>query len=270
MAHVGFLQHLFETDHLSSVDTIVASSIGSVIGSLFLIGYTPLEIKNLMNKVNMSLMPLTAMSEMTTRTYGAETGNDLVHFLEAAFDKKIGKDATFKDLFEKRGSRMIITATNLNRSETRFFSVDTDPHTKILDACRMSMSLPFLFTPVPYQGSLYIDGSILNNYPITFAKEDFRERYPDASVEDGVLGMNIVMHKRETGDFINYAIQVPVSCMLNMQRKTHSECTINIDLPDIDALNFALSTDERDEIFKRGHFCESDIKTDIIGAFREV
>ena len=44
--------------------------------------------------------------------------------------------------------------------------VKTEPDMPIRLALRMSMSIPAFFTAVPYQGRTYIDGGVVDNYPI--------------------------------------------------------------------------------------------------------
>jgi hypothetical protein len=43
---------------------------------------------------------------------------------------------------------------------------------RIIDAVRITTSIPFYFFPAKYNGSLYIDGGITNNYPIDIIPPD--------------------------------------------------------------------------------------------------
>jgi NTE family protein len=78
------------------------------------------------------------------------------------------------------GVDLIITGTNITQHGTRYFSVYHTPDFPVIEAVQISMSLPGVFKPVfvktdvrkgdedqkdKYAG-LYIDGGMLNNYPI--------------------------------------------------------------------------------------------------------
>ena len=42
----------------------------------------------------------------------------------------------------------------------------------VLLAIRMSFSIPFVFTPVKYNNNFYVDGSVLNDFPIDLCDKD--------------------------------------------------------------------------------------------------
>lgn len=83
--------------------------------------------------------------------------------------KKLNKNfpqLQFKELY--------ITGTKLSDSSLKVFSADTDPDMSIIDSVRITMSFPFGFEPVLYQGEYYSDGGIADNYPMSiFDQEKF-------------------------------------------------------------------------------------------------
>ena len=80
--------------------------------------------------------------------------------------------ATFAE-FQERGFRELsIVATNLSKRRPEVFSFSTTPHVAVADAVRMSMSIPFYFNALRFdghqfgEGDLYADGGMYNNFPI--------------------------------------------------------------------------------------------------------
>jgi NTE family protein len=80
--------------------------------------------------------------------------------------------ATFVD-FRQRGFRdLYMVATNISRGTAEVFSADTTPDVAVADAVRLSMSIPLYFEALQFdgqkfgQGDFYIDGGVLNNYPV--------------------------------------------------------------------------------------------------------
>ena len=50
-----------------------------------------------------------------------------------------------------------------------FDNVNT-PELKIIDAIRMAISIPFVFSIKKYNENIYVDGAIINNFPINLFK----------------------------------------------------------------------------------------------------
>jgi len=71
------------------------------------------------------------------------------------------------------GTELCVSVANISRSQNELLHVNTTPELPIKYAIRASMSLPFVFDPVRlgknlglHPGDVYIDGGILNNFPI--------------------------------------------------------------------------------------------------------
>ncbi len=56
-------------------------------------------------------------------------------------------------------------------------------HGDLGDAIRSSMSFPFMFRPVDYEGTILYDGGIYNNFPVDVAQEEFHPAY--------IIGSNV-------------------------------------------------------------------------------
>ena len=72
---------------------------------------------------------------------------------------------TFLDLYQRYGTELCITVSNLSRQQMEFFHVKTTPEVPIKFAIRASMSVPCLWEPIElWEGE--IDGGLYNNYPL--------------------------------------------------------------------------------------------------------
>tara|TARA_B100000902_G_scaffold355616_1_gene368670 strand:- start:59 stop:790 length:732 start_codon:yes stop_codon:yes gene_type:complete len=74
-----------------------------------------------------------------------------------------GCDPTFEELDMK----IYVSAYCLNSSTTDYFSRDTHPNMKVIDAVCMSMAIPLIFACGKYNGKSYIDGGTQEQYPMT-------------------------------------------------------------------------------------------------------
>jgi predicted acylesterase/phospholipase RssA len=80
--------------------------------------------------------------------------------------KDFGVDVTFQEFYERTGIELHFTVTELNKFQTVDFSHKTHPKQGLVEACYMSCCYPFGFTPIYRDGCCYIDGGIINDYPV--------------------------------------------------------------------------------------------------------
>jgi len=80
--------------------------------------------------------------------------------------KDFGMDVTFQEFYERTGIELHFTVTELNKFQSVDFSYKTHPKQGLVEACYMSCCYPFGFTPIYRDGCCYIDGGIINDYPV--------------------------------------------------------------------------------------------------------
>ena len=80
--------------------------------------------------------------------------------------KDISVNVTFQEFYERTGIELHFTVTELNKFQTVDFSHKTHPKQGLVEACYMSCCYPFGFTPIYRDGCCYIDGGIINEYPV--------------------------------------------------------------------------------------------------------
>ena len=166
------------------IDYIGGTSIGSIIGALYAVGYDPDMIEKLVreqdwnqvlyDKFSEELMPIDR--RMNERRY-------LATFPITNGKMKV-KSAFVEGVYVNMLlSRLMLPAHNIqdySKLSVPFYCIATD----VEHACqyemtsgslsrsvRASMSIPFLFQPVTIDGRLLIDGGMVNNFPVRNMKE---------------------------------------------------------------------------------------------------
>ena len=183
IAFLGSYKALEELDKLKDIECYCGTSIGSIILFLINIGYTPDELSQELVVKELSTLKDIRVSQLLTR-YGIDTGKKITDWIESmAIKKEFDKDTTFQDLFNKTNKKLIVVASNLNTYSPIYFSVDTSPDLRVIDAIRMSISIPILFTNKTYKGHIYVDGALTDNYPIRYFSDKLSES----------LGLKIVL-----------------------------------------------------------------------------
>lgn len=201
IAHVGLIKALEE--HNIPIDYITGTSMGSIVGALYAMGYTPDE-----------MMAIMTSKEFLDWAFGNIPKEELYYFLTPEktpeiFTFNLGKlksdtsqnptkvlqriipesvinpmpmNFAFMELFdpytaqcEGNFDNLFVPyraiAANVNEKRKEVFS-----HGSLGDAVRASMSIPVAYKPISINGDLMYDGGIYDNFPVEPMQEEF---HPD-------------------------------------------------------------------------------------------
>lgn len=78
----------------------------------------------------------------------------------------IHTDITMKELYEHTNISLYLYTIDVNTFEIISLNHNDFPNLEVLKAIEMSCAIPYIFQPVEHNGDFYIDGGLLNNYPI--------------------------------------------------------------------------------------------------------
>ena len=145
-AHLGFLQALNEIGIYP--DIISGTSAGALAGVLIADGYSPREILKMLN----SGSRLDFMRPALPRE-GLLQISGIIKILQASLRAK---------KFEDLKIPLYVAATDINNGIAVYFSEG-----ELLDKVIASMSIPVLFQPVVINKIQYLDGGIVDNFPVT-------------------------------------------------------------------------------------------------------
>ena len=80
--------------------------------------------------------------------------------------KGLKYEITFKELYEYSNIKLNVFALNFNTFKNETFNYELTPDYPVIDAVYMSATFPFVFKPIYYNNSYYIDGGVENDYPV--------------------------------------------------------------------------------------------------------
>lgn len=198
IAHIPLLQTL---DSLGIVpDLIVGNSMGSVVGGLYAMGYSGDSIASIVKKANWDQL---IGGRVSLKNVSVEEKTEFGRYL-VDLDYSKGKVKVGKFLLNDQNLRQFIamltfpsyTISDFNKLPIPFRAVATDivngkivvlDNGSLATAMRASMSLPGVFSPVPYKNTLLIDGAILNNFPVDVAKDLGADIIIGSDVGDGMM-----------------------------------------------------------------------------------
>ena len=166
------------------VDYIAGTSIGSIIGSLYAVGYDPDVIEKMVreqdwNQIIYDKIPLVYLpvdKKIETRQYLATfpITNGKIKM------KSSMVDGVYVNMLLSRLMMPADKNHDYRKLPVPFFCIATDVEKacqyemdkgNLSRSVRASMSIPFLFRPVSLDGKLLIDGGMVNNFPVRNMKE---------------------------------------------------------------------------------------------------
>lgn len=185
VAQLGALHCLKKNNLLDNIKTIAATSAGAATGMLLCAGYLPMEFFKFIKLVNLPQMKKLDPQNVITK-YGLDDGTRLMLVLtKLIVAKGFTSDVTFKEFYKRTKKTLIITGACINDKKVYYFSHTTYPDMKVLDAVRISVSIPIIFTPCVFEGKIFVDGGCIDNFPIHLFDDQL----------DRVIGIYVTDHR---------------------------------------------------------------------------
>ncbi len=183
MAHIGALKVIEEAG--IPIDYVVGTSMGSIIGGLYSIGYTPEQLDSMVRVQDWTFL----LSDRTPRSEKnmAEREADEKYVISVPFSKTSIREVT-GGLIKGQNISNLFSELTLGYHDSIDFNklpipfacvaediskgVEKDFHSGVLStAMRASMAIPGVFTPVRLDSMVLVDGGVVNNYPVNVARE---------------------------------------------------------------------------------------------------
>lgn len=183
IGYVGALKALFENGvRYKKIKTLCGSSVGSLIVTGLVLGYSVDEMKEAMNETgdmlpkaipllfgdnNQKILPL------LTDYYSISDGKLWDSHLKTLILKKgyNPDELTFEDLYNETKKTLVISASNITMRRPEYFSRRTTPKMLVYDAIRISCRIPMLFPVIRMNNNIYADGDIYDSFPVKGAKK---------------------------------------------------------------------------------------------------
>ncbi len=257
IAHIRVLQAL---DSLGIVpDLIVGTSMGSVVGGLYAMGYSGDSIANIANNARWDDL---LGGDVSLQSVSVEEKSEFQKYL-IELDIKDGKPKLNSSLLRDQNLRKFISEITFPVYDIYDFDELSIPFramtTDIVNgkevilgdgslslAMRASMSIPGVFQAVDYKNTLLVDGGILNNFPTDVAKSMGADIIIGSDVGDG-------MQPKEKLDNMPTLIFQTTMLVSNLKNEKNKEiCDILI----AHGPNLNYSTgdfNKSEEIFKEGN-----------------
>lgn len=165
----------------------------------------------------------------------------------APIRKKLVEICKSDPTFEELGMKIYVSAFCLNTSETVYFSRDTHPQMKVIDAVCMSIAIPFIFACGTYQDYTYIDGGTKEEYPLT----PFLDKKPHEITCIKIKMDRVYQEKIESPkQFVELLVR---SALSNRSEYKLPIEIVEINVGDTNVFDFNLSYEDKIRLFNLGY-----------------
>ena len=183
ISQIGAMQVLLEND--IPIDAIVGTSMGSIIGGFYAIGYSPWEIASLVKEIDWNSI-LSDKPPRQNLFMGQKQLRDR-HLFRVRFDgirphipPAFSPGQKIQSLLTKYTMQAnSLASASFDNFRVPFRAVCTDLYSgkkivlssgDLAEAMRASLAFPLLFTAVPYENMMLVDGGMIDNIPVDDVK----------------------------------------------------------------------------------------------------
>jgi predicted acylesterase/phospholipase RssA len=233
---------------LENINLFVGTSAGAILAFLLNIGVTINELEEFIYAFKFENLIGEIDCITLLEDFGINDGTRIVIKIYVEFLKRKYKksDITFSELYNITNKKLIIIGTNLTKYTEAVFSVDNTPDFSVIQALRISTSIPVIFTPVIMDNIVYVDGAIINNFPLNHCPKD------------NTFGFYIVYNPIKINAFYDLVMSClsttinAITTMYLYNNNSLNKNIIKINNPTNEITSFNISREMIDNIFQLG------------------
>lgn len=250
ISHVGAIKKLINEGllDLKKLKAIAGTSAGSLLATLIVLGFTIDEIWNFIYNLDMKKL-IQPNFVLFLRGYGIESGNIIYNLFEDILATSTGiQKISFEQLYNLTKVQLTVVGSCLTTKEAIYYNHINTPTFSVSLALRISVSMPGFFIPVTIDNKKYIDGGLINNYPMNLFEHEL----------DKTIGILISNDYNTNHDFLeNYFMAIINLFMYNYYQKSadnYAKNTIFIkEIPDkLFILNFSMCNNTKIKLLENG------------------
>ena len=263
---IGALKHLSDVGfyNINSIEKIYGTSVGSILGALLCLKLNWDDmIEYAINKPWEKSFKFSIETLLNTISKKGFIQREFVEgiFVNLLKGAGLNTSSTLLDLYNHSNIELHIFSVNMTKFELERFSYKTQPDMKIIDVVYKSCSMPFVFQPQYCDNNCYVDGGVINPYPMNICLEDARKENPEFDKKE-ILGFKIVDDSLEPASEKSSIFQFGFYMIYRLIKENYNYvCNDEIDyelmipssiLSMNDAQKIVISKDERRKLIKEG------------------
>jgi len=252
---LGALKYLEELEILKNINLYVGTSIGAYISILLIIGYNIDEIYKFSKIFDFKKTVDIKFDNIFTMYSFDDSKNYKIIFNNLLKKKNIDSNITLLDFYKLTKKKIVLCTICINDKKAIYISYENYPELPLITAIQMSTAIPLLFPPVKYNNKLYIDGGIIDNFPINYLID--LNNLNNLTGFNNIIGINLYTDYKDMCEVNN--IKDYITCILDIVRDfltkdytidIYKNIVYNIPSYKQNITNMVINTKEKKKIFK--------------------
>jgi predicted acylesterase/phospholipase RssA len=247
---LGAIKYLEELDIIKYIEIYAGTSIGLIISVLLIAGYSASDIYKFTKIFDMSK----SINFDITNLFQTYSFNKCDHYeiiiTELLKNKNINANMTLLDFYKLTKKKLIGTTVCLTTRNIEYISYENYPEINIITLIRMSTAVPVLFPPVIYNEKIYVDGGLINNFPIILFENEL----------DKVIGIHILSDYYKTKeikniiDYILTIINIYITTTINdYKNEKYKNIVYNLNVQNSRPFTFDITSKDKKNMFISGY-----------------
>lgn len=284
---LGVIKYLDENNLLNSIENYYGTSAGSILCLMLVLGFDSAEIIKFIENFNLNKIFI-VNTDNIFETFNICENNKLEKVIKLFINFKLGKisllsdtesldfqsstngvfngisngmlsidnnneNITMEELYNKTKKYLSITTVCLDLKKAVYISHKTFPNIPVWKAILMSCSIPLIFKPIEWENKLYVDGGLIDNFPIF--NIDYEQIKYTLGIQIYLKSNDKLTENFDKSDIYNYIFDlIKIIIESNTNIKTYNIISINIDSSILDSfLNINIDKNIKHQIINAGY-----------------
>ncbi len=253
---IGAIKFLFEYEIIKKIKYFYGTSSGGLIATILVLGWSLDDILKFMTKFPIDCVMKYDVNVLAENYGLVSRENNEILYKKIIQYKNHNVDITFKELYEKTSVELNLITFSLKQNSGYQLNHINTPNLKVWEGLYMTSALPILFPPYEYNDDIFIDGGIVENFPINRVKPENRDKMIGIYIDTCYNGWNIIKNNIMNKNLLNsieYSIEL-IKIFFYTSNHNHSlDLCIKLNTDEINSVNFKLDQKDREKLISLGY-----------------
>jgi predicted acylesterase/phospholipase RssA len=259
--YLGAIKLFAEYDILDKIKYYYGTSIGAIIVTCLNLGW------NIDETLKFGIgFPIDSMIEFDIDTFIRNYGlvpkiNYETLFKKIIIFKGFDVNITFKQLYDLTGKELHMISYSLKDNKSVDLNFETFPDLKIWKGLYMTSALPILVPAFEYKDNIYIDGGIVENFPMNRIKKENYNKTIGICADSYKADWNMIKEKLSNKDIINYLeyslelIKIMFTKTIKYKSSNYIKLYLNTStgIDTCTNINFSINSETKQKIILQGY-----------------
>jgi predicted acylesterase/phospholipase RssA len=257
--YLGAIKLFAEYGILNKIKYYYGTSIGAIIVTCLNLGW------NMDETLKFSVgFPIGSIIEFDIDTFLENYGlvpkiNYETLFKKIITFKGFDENITFKQLYDLTGKELHLISYSLKDNVSIDLNYETMPDLEVWQGLYMTSALPVLIPPFEYKDNIYIDGGIVENFPMNRIKKENFNKTIGISSDSYKTNWEMLKDKLSEKDIINYLgyslelIKIMFTKTIKYSSSNYVKLYFDTSMEPSTSLNFTIDSETKQRIISDGY-----------------